>query len=232
MRKYEIKKQMIGEGAELEKSGRILHRVIEWSSDGITIEADQRHVREILKGLELERANHTAAPCAVESKNEVNARNHEREEKNRRGRRQAQTKHEWDDVSEGDDRYLPQMADDDDNDSQALTGGDITRYRAHVAPISYLSQDRPDLKFASMQVCCAMAKPSLRDMERVKRIGRYLAGKPRAKCWFRSQQSGELDVYSDADWGGDKVTRCSVSGSIRRARDPECGKGFWGYCLG
>ena len=77
-RKYEIKKQVIGEDADLEKSGRILNRAIEWSGDGITIEADQRHVREMLKGLELERANHTASPCAVESKNEVNARNVER----------------------------------------------------------------------------------------------------------------------------------------------------------
>ena len=55
-RKYEIKKQVIGEDADLGKSGRILNRVIEWGRDGITIEADQRHVREILKGLELERA--------------------------------------------------------------------------------------------------------------------------------------------------------------------------------
>ena len=50
------------------------------------------------------------------------------------------------------------MAVDDATDSQALTGGDITRHRALVARISYLSQDRPDLKFASMLVCCAMAK--------------------------------------------------------------------------
>ena len=103
------------------------------------------------------------------------------------------------------------MAGDDDKDSQALTGGDITRYRALVARISYLSQDRPDLKFASMQVCCATTNPPVRDMERVKRIGRYLAGKPRAKCWFRWQQSGELDVYSDADWGSDKASRRSIS---------------------
>ena len=163
-RKYEIKKQVIGEDADLEKCGRILNRVIEWGSDGITIEADHRHVREILKGLELERANHTAAPCAVESKNEGNARSDGRKGENRRGRRQARTK--------------------------------------HVARISYLSQDRPDLKFASMQVCCAMARPSVRDMKRVKRIGGCLAGKPRAKCWFRWQQSGELDAHSDADWGG------------------------------
>ena len=83
-----------------------------------------------------------------------------------------------------------------------------------VARISYLSQDRPDVKFAAMQVCCAMANPTVRDSERVKRIGRYLAGRPRAKCWFRWQQSGELEAYSDADWGGDKATRRSVSGGV------------------
>ena len=84
----------------------------------------------------------------------------------------------------------PQKADDDDPDSQALTNGDITRYRVLVARASYLSQDRPDLKFASsMQVCCAMAKPTMRDMERVKRIGRYLVGKPRA-----SQRTWEYRV--------------------------------------
>ena len=95
--------------------------------------------------------------------------------------------------------------------SEALTGGDITKYRSLVARISYLSQDRPDLKFASMQDSCAVAKPSVRDMEGVKRIGRYFAGKPRAKCWFRWQQSGELEAYSVGDSGGDKTTRRSVS---------------------
>ena len=59
-KKYEIKKQVIGEDPDLEKSGRILIRVIEWNRDGITIEADQRHVSEMLKGLELERANRSA----------------------------------------------------------------------------------------------------------------------------------------------------------------------------
>ena len=106
------------------------------------------------------------------------------------------------------------MADDDAMDSQALTGGDITRYRALVARISCLSQDRPDLKFASMRVCCAMAKPSMRDMECVKSIGRYLVGKPRAKCGFRWQQSGDLEACSDAGWRGDRATRRSVSAGV------------------
>ena len=69
-KKYEIKKQVLGRDPDLEKSGRILNRVIEWDRDGITIEADQRHVREVMKGLELERANHLATPCAVERRDE------------------------------------------------------------------------------------------------------------------------------------------------------------------
>ena len=72
-------------------------------------------------------------------------------------------------MGDSDDRDRPRMAGDDANDSQALTGGDITKYRASVARISYFSQDRPDLKFASRQVHCAMAKPSASDMACAKR---------------------------------------------------------------
>ena len=47
-KRYEIKKQVLGGDLDLEKSGRILNRVIEWDRDGSTIEADLRHVREIM----------------------------------------------------------------------------------------------------------------------------------------------------------------------------------------
>ena len=144
----------------------MLNRVIKWNHNGITI----GRIRDTLKDLEWERANHSASPCAVERKDEGGARRDESKDENRCGQGQNQIKHERDDMNDGDDRERPQMADDDANDSQALTGGDITRYRALVARISYLSQDRPDLKFVSMQVCCAMAKPSMRDMECVKRM--------------------------------------------------------------
>ena len=79
---------------------------------------------------------------------------------------QRQIEHDHDDAGDGDDKNNLQMTNDerdDTNDSQALTGGDVTKYTALVARISYLSQDRPDLKFAAMQVCCAMASPSVSD---------------------------------------------------------------------
>ena len=59
-------------------------------------------------------------------------------------RDRPQIKHEREDMNDGDDRDRLQMADVDASDSQAFTGGDITRYRALVARISYLSQGRPD----------------------------------------------------------------------------------------
>ena len=132
---------MIGEDPDLEKSGRILNRVIEWNRDGITIEADQRHVREILKGLELERVNHSATPRAVDRRDEGKG-------ESRHGQRQTQTEHEWSSASNSDDRDRPQVADDDDTDSQALANGDITRYRALVARISYLSSSFRQCKCA------------------------------------------------------------------------------------
>ena len=71
IQKYEIKKQVFGRDLDLEKSGRILNRVIEWDRDGITIEADQRHVREIMASSWSER---TTLPLHVMWKGEMRAR--------------------------------------------------------------------------------------------------------------------------------------------------------------
>ena len=53
--------------------------------------------------------------------------------------RRRQTKRRWDDVNDDDNGDAPGMADDDAIGSEALTGGDIIRYRALVARICYLS---------------------------------------------------------------------------------------------
>ena len=178
---------MTGEDADLEKTGRIQNRVIKWGGDGITIVADQRHVREILKDLELEQANPAATPCNVDKKNENTAGSDGSKggtHLNKGSNRSTTT---------GTMRVMvprtkiPMTNDerDDTNYSQTLTGSETTKYTALVARISCLSQDRPDLKFASLQECCAMASPSRSDLERVKRIGRYLVGTPRAERLFR-----------------------------------------------
>ena len=82
-------------------------------------------------------------------------------------------------------------------DSQALANDGESATCRKIDQISSLRQFR----------CCALAKPTMRDMGRVKRIGRYFVGKPRAWCWFRW-------LYSDADWRGDEATRRSVLAGV------------------
>ena len=110
-----------------------MNRVIERDGDGITIEADQRHVRETLKDLELEPANHSAAPCAVERKDEGGARRDESKEEHRCGQGQTQIKHERDDMNDGPDRDRPQMVDDDANTCVTSRGTEhsLHGYRRH-----------------------------------------------------------------------------------------------------
>ena len=106
---------------------------------------------------------------------------------------QRQTKHDWDGAGDGDKNRVQMTNDerDDANDSQALTGGNITKFRALAGRIRYLSQ--------------AMANPSASDLERVKRIGRYIVETPRVESLFHGQQSGEVVAYSYVDWRGDQA---------------------------
>ena len=95
----------------------------------------------------------------------------------RDGQERQQMTHTYKRGDTGDEgnKHRIQMTSDEHDDmtsGRMLLEGDITKYRALVARISYLSQDRPCLKSASMQVCCAIANPTMSDRESVKRIGR------------------------------------------------------------
>ena len=76
--------------------------------------------------LELERANHSATPCAVERKDEGHARSDENRRESQCEQGPTHTKHKWNDMGDGDGRDGPQMASDDVKDSQALARGDIS----------------------------------------------------------------------------------------------------------
>ena len=155
----------------------------------------------------------------MDKKNENHARSDgSKEDQCEQGQRQ--TKDDWDDAGDGDDKIRVQMTKDerdDANDRKARIGGDITKSRStehlwHASVACHKIDQISSLR--AMQVCCAMADPSASDLELVKRIGRCPAGKPRAECPLDLRQSGERESYSDADWGGDNVTRLSVSAGV------------------
>ena len=74
------------------------------------------------------------------------------------------------------------MDDDDDDDEdniELLSSAEATACRAIAAHCNDLQTDRPDILFAVKEVCRRMSKPSQKAWEMLKRIGRYLKGRPR-----------------------------------------------------
>ena len=63
--RYEIKVQMMGQAKDLAKEVKILNRTITWGKQGISIEADPRHAREVVEFLDLWGAQPVATPGTV-----------------------------------------------------------------------------------------------------------------------------------------------------------------------
>ena len=103
-----------------------------------------------------------------------------------------------------------------------MDGPAATMYRSIAARCNYLASDRPDIQFAVKRCCKAMCHPHRRDLARLKRLGRYLKGRPRLVQVFQWQAEVDtLDIYVDSDWAGDRRTRKSTS----------AGAIFWGSHL-
>ena len=88
-------------------------------------------------------------------------------------------------------------------------------FRTVAARLNYLSQDPPDITFATMKLCSKMSRPDAQDLKNMKRGGRFLVGGPRVGCLFEWQaRPSAWHALADADWAGDRQSRKSVSGSM------------------
>ena len=88
-------------------------------------------------------------------------------------------------------------------------------FRGIVAPASYLSQDRSDIKFATKELSRRMAKPRVRDGNAAKRLARYLSTGIMMICHFKKQKMPkEIEAWSDSDWAGCFETCKSTSGGF------------------
>ena len=104
------------------------------------------------------------------------------------------------------------------SNSFKLAPEDATTFRALSARGNYLSQDRADIGFATKELCREFSAPTKDSQNRLKRLCRYLAGRPRVVHLFPwgtgSQEDGVLEVFVDTDFAGCKNTRRSTSGGI------------------
>ena len=163
----------LGPAAADDKEATVLNRVVRWTEDGITYEADPRQGERLLLEMGLEGCNSVATPGLRPTTAQLEA----------------------------------------DNPLEPKTH---TLFRGSSARSNYLSADRPDLLFAAKEVCRFMSAPTELSLNALKRLGRYLAGKPRLVYDYRWQSvsgiTSGITVYTDTDWAGCPKTRKSTSG--------------------
>ena len=79
--------------------------------------------------------------------------------------------------------------------------------------MNYLALDRADLGVATNHLARMMAQPRVGDEVALKRVARYLKGRPICRTRFEMQeQCQEITTYTDSDWAGCRLTRRSTSG--------------------
>nr|GEZ11939.1 hypothetical protein [Tanacetum cinerariifolium] len=101
---------------------------------------------------------------------------------------------------------------------------DVHTYRSMIGSLMYLTSSRPDIMFA----ICACARfqviPKASHLHAIKRIFRYLKGKPHLCLWYPKYLPFNLVAYSDSDYAGASLDRKSTTRACQFLR---CGLISW-----
>jgi hypothetical protein len=163
---------------------RVLGRLISWTAEGITWEADPRHAEIVCKSYGLRAGADTSASTSASPK----------------AMRKITTPGVSDKQEELENEVPLDIA------QRAL-------YRSMTMRTQYLTQDRPELQFQGRERARRMQEPTNLDETALKRMARFMDGAPRVVWLFPWQkQVRHLDTWCDSNHAGCLRTRKSVSG--------------------
>nr|GEY88039.1 putative ribonuclease H-like domain-containing protein [Tanacetum cinerariifolium] len=89
---------------------------------------------------------------------------------------------------------------------------DVHKYRLMIGSLMYLTSSRPDIMFAVCACAHFQVTPKASHLHAVKRIFRYLKGKPHLSLWYPKDPPFNLVAYSDSDYVGASLERKSTTG--------------------
>ncbi|GJU48968.1 putative ribonuclease H-like domain-containing protein [Tanacetum coccineum] len=84
-------------------------------------------------------------------------------------------------------------------------------YRSMIGSLMYLTASRPDIMFAVCACARFQVSPKTSHLLAVKRIFRYLKGKPSLGLWYPKDSPLELVAYTDSDYAGATQDRKSTT---------------------
>ncbi|GJS16289.1 hypothetical protein Tco_0410761 [Tanacetum coccineum] len=91
---------------------------------------------------------------------------------------------------------------------------DVHLYRSMIGSLMYVTASRPDIMF-SVCACSSSFTPKTSHLTAVKRIFRYLKGKPKLGLWYPRESTFDLESYSDSDYAGANLDRKSTTGGCQ-----------------
>ncbi|GJY32556.1 putative ribonuclease H-like domain-containing protein [Tanacetum coccineum] len=91
---------------------------------------------------------------------------------------------------------------------------DVHLYRSMIGSLMYLTASRPDIMFAVCACARFQVTPKTSHLLAVKRIFRYLKGKPTLGLWYSRDSPFELVAYTDSDYAGATQYKKSTTGGF------------------
>nr|GEU70406.1 hypothetical protein [Tanacetum cinerariifolium] len=88
---------------------------------------------------------------------------------------------------------------------------DLHTYRSMIGSLMYLTSSRLDIMFATCTYACFQVTLKASHLHAVKRIYRYLKGKPHLGLWYPKDSPFDLVAYSDSDDAGASLYRKSTT---------------------
>ncbi|GJX77991.1 putative ribonuclease H-like domain-containing protein [Tanacetum coccineum] len=79
---------------------------------------------------------------------------------------------------------------------------DVHLYRSMIGSLMYLTASRPDIMYAVCVCSRFQVTPKTSHLNAVKRIFKYLKGKPNLGLWYPRESPLDLEAFSDSDYGG------------------------------
>ncbi|GJS44981.1 putative ribonuclease H-like domain-containing protein [Tanacetum coccineum] len=89
---------------------------------------------------------------------------------------------------------------------------DVHLCRSMIGSLMYLTASRPDIMFAVCAGSHFQVTPKTSHLNAMKRIFKYLKGKPNLGLWYPRESPFNLEAFSDSDYGGSNLDRKSTIG--------------------
>ncbi|GKC32834.1 uncharacterized mitochondrial protein-like protein, partial [Tanacetum coccineum] len=84
---------------------------------------------------------------------------------------------------------------------------DVHLYRSMIGSLMYLTSSRPDIMFSVCACSRFQVQPKVSHLNAVKRIFRYLKGRPNLGLWYPKDSPFILEAFFDSDYAGASLDR-------------------------